>query len=132
MRSLAIYSGGLFFGAGLALSAMAKPEVVLSFLQLKDLGLLLVMGGAVLIAMIAYKALPRIMRRPALGGKFNHYSRSLDKRVVLGAAIFGIGWGVSGLCPGAALASVGVGNYPVLLGIAGMFAGAYAASFLSD
>jgi uncharacterized membrane protein YedE/YeeE len=60
-----------------------------------------------------------------LGGEFKKRKRTLNKRTVIGAIIFGVGWGISGLCPGSAMASLGIGNLPVLIGIAGMFLGAY-------
>ena len=124
MRGLVVLLGGVAFGFGLALSGMAKPEVVLSFLHLEDLGLLLVMGGAVGVTTLAYQLGPRYLARPALG-TFEPYRASLNRRTILGAALFGLGWGVCGLCPGAALASLGIGNTEVLWGIGGMFLGAY-------
>jgi uncharacterized membrane protein YedE/YeeE len=123
--------GGLLFGFGLALSGMTRPEVVLSFLQMRDLGLLLVMGGAVAVTMAAYRLGPRALEHP-LTGSFGKHDAVLGPRTILGAAIFGVGWGVSGLCPGSALASLGTGNYPILLGIAAMFAGAYVQGRLFD
>lgn len=125
MKLWAIFGGGLLFGFGLALSGMTKPEVVLSFLQLTDLGLLFVMGGAVLVAMLAFKLGPIVLRKPVLTGSFGVARKALRKQTIIGAVIFGVGWGLSGLCPGSALAGIGIGNYPVLIGIAGMFAGAY-------
>ncbi|MBS3148661.1 YeeE/YedE family protein [Candidatus Woesearchaeota archaeon] len=117
--------GGLLFGFGLAFSGMAKPEIVLSFLQLTDFGLLLVMGAAVLIVSTSYFLLPCLMRKPIVGAEFVKYTQPFDKRTVIGASIFGVGWGISGLCPGSALASLGMGNLPVFFGIAGLFLGAY-------
>lgn len=117
--------GGLLFGFGLAYSGMAKQEVVLSFLQLSDFGLLLVMGTAVVIVSTAYFLFPRFVKKPFAGKEFVKYTQVFDKRTVIGASLFGVGWGISGLCPGSALASLGMGNFPVLFGIAGLFAGAY-------
>ena len=116
---------GVLFGFGLAYSSMVKPEVVLSFLRFQDLGLLLVLGGAVVVTAIAYQVLPRVMARPVLGGTFDRHSASMDGRTLGGAALFGIGWGLCGVCPGPAIAGLGVGNWPVLLVILGMLAGAY-------
>jgi hypothetical protein len=117
--------GGLFFGFGLAFGGMSKQEIVLSFLQLKDLGLLLLLGGSALVTAITINIIPKLLNKPILGGEFKKRKRTLNKRTVIGAIIFGVGWGISGLCPGSAMASLGVGNLPVLIGIAGMFLGAY-------
>lgn len=116
--------GGVIFGFGLALSGMIKPEIVLSFLRLEDLGLMLVMGGAVAVATTTMKLGPRVLNRPLMGS-FGTYDKGLDKGTIIGAVLFGVGWGISGACPGAALASVGAGNYPILISILAMFGGAY-------
>lgn len=124
-KNLILFAGGLVFGFGLAYGRMSKPEIVLSFLQLKDYGLVLLMGAAMAMAFVAINVVPRFMEKPILGGEFRPRSRALNKNTILGAIIFGIGWGISGQCPGSALSSLGIGNLPVLLGIAAMFAGAY-------
>jgi len=119
--------GGMLFGFGLGYSRMTQPEVVLSFLQLRDFGLLWVMGVGAGVAGIAFHLASRSGRRAPLTG--THYELRkplLNKDILVGGAIFGVGWGLSGICPGAAYASVGTGNWPILIGIAGMFAGAYA------
>ncbi len=121
-----IILGGLIFGFGLGFSEMAKPEIVLNFLQLQDFGLLFVMLGAALVAGIVFEIGTRLEKTaPLTSRKFGKRHKKFDNRVVLGAVIFGLGWGISGICPGAAYASLGIGNYPVLAGIAGMFLGAY-------
>jgi uncharacterized protein len=122
---IAVLAGGVLFGFGLALSTMIQPEVVLSFLRLQDFGLLLVLGGAAFVAMIAYQLGPRLMRRPVLAREFEEHTSALNRDTLGGAAIFGIGWGLSGVCPGPAIAGLGAGNWPVLLAVAGIFAGAY-------
>jgi uncharacterized membrane protein YedE/YeeE len=123
----AIYLGGLVFGLGLAISGMARPEVVLDFLQLQDFGLLFVMGGAAVVSAITFfLATTFLDRAPITGDEYKRRVKSFDRNVVVGGAIFGVGWGLSGICPGAAYASLGVGNYPILWAIAGMFLGAYA------
>lgn len=123
-ENLIVLVGGSLFGYGLALSQMAKPEVVLSFLQLQDFGLVLVMGGGVVVTMATFHIGRRILKRPAIG-TFEPFSAALRPRTFVGAVVFGVGWGLSGLCPGSALASLGIGNGPVLLGLATMFLGAY-------
>jgi uncharacterized protein len=122
---LAVLAGGVLFGFGLALSTMIQPEVVLSFLRLQDFGLLLVLGGAALVAMLAYQLAPRMMRRPLLAGEFGAHGSALTRDTLAGAAIFGVGWGLSGVCPGPAVAGLGAGNWPLLLALAGILAGAY-------
>ena len=131
MRLVAVLLGGVAFGFGLAWSGMTRPETVLSFLQLEDLGLLLVMGAAVAVTMLAYQVGPRVIARP-LSGSFVKHRATLGWRTIGGAAIFGLGWGVSGLCPGSAIASAGTGNWPIFLGLAAMFAGAYVQGRIFD
>ncbi len=119
--------GGLLFGFGLGYSHMARPEVVLDFLQFDDFGLLFVMGGAAGVTGLTFAVATRALgEAPLTGRPYGRRLKSFDSKVLLGGAIFGVGWGLSGICPGAAYASVGVGNYPALLAVAGMFVGAYA------
>ncbi len=121
-----IIVGGLLFGFGLGFSQMARPDVVLSFLQLWDLGLLFVMGGAIaVVSPVVFVASRSGRRAPLTGRAYIRRLKSMDRNVLVGGAIFGVGWGLSGICPGAAYASLGIGNYPILWGIVGMFIGAY-------
>jgi uncharacterized membrane protein YedE/YeeE len=120
-----IIIGGLLFGFGLAWGGMAKPETVLSFLLLDDLGLTILMGVATVTAFVAINIIPLFLDKPLLGGEFKPRTRVLNRNTIIGAVIFGLGWGISGQCPGSVLASLGIGNYPVLLGIASIFLGAY-------
>lgn len=121
---LAVLVAGVLFGFGLALSTMVRPEVVLSFLRFDDFGLMLVMGGAVVVTLIAYKLLPRVMQRPLLGGHFHGHVAHMNRDTVVGAAIFGIGWGLCGVCPGPAIAGLGTGNWSLLWALGGIAAGA--------
>ena len=114
---------GALFGFGLALSTMVKPEVVLDFLMWRDMGLLLVLGGAVAVTFVAYQLLPRVMAKPWAGDSFGKHPSQMSARTLAGAAIFGIGWGLTGVCPGPAIAGLGVGNWPLLLSLAGLAAG---------
>jgi len=125
LEHIFVFIGGIFFGFGLAFGGMAKQEIVLSFLQLKDLGLLLLLGGSALVTALTINIVPKFLKKPILGGVFKKRTRTLTKRTIIGAIIFGVGWGLSGLCPGSAMASLGIGNLPALTGIAGMFLGAY-------
>ncbi|WP_276257690.1 DUF6691 family protein [Haloglomus litoreum] len=119
--------GGLIFGFGLGISQMARPEVVLDFLTFEDLGLLFVMGGGSVVAGLAFWFVPRLRDgAPLTGRRYERRLKAFDRRVLVGGGIFGVGWGLAGICPGAAYASLGVGNWPILYAIAGMFLGAYA------
>jgi len=121
-----ILIGGLIFGFGLAYSHMARPEVVLNFLQFEDLGLLFVMFGGAAVTGVVFFVMPRVLdRAPLTGGSFERRLKSFDRNVLIGGGIFGVGWGLSGICPGAAYASLGIGNVTILWALAGMFLGAY-------
>lgn len=124
-KNIMVLLGGILFGFGLAYSGMTKQEIVLSFLQLKDLGLIFVLGGAAAVTFITINIIARYLKAPLVGGDFKPRRRQMSRNVIIGAVIFGIGWGLSGQCPGSAVASLGTGNLPVLLGIAAMFIGAY-------
>ena len=123
-RSLATLAAGALFGFGLAASTMIRPEVVLSFLRLQDFGLMLGMGGAVVVTALAYGLLPRLLRQPVLGGAFQKHPIHRGARTVAGAALFGIGWGLCGVCPGPAIAGLGAGNWMLLYALAGLALGA--------
>lgn len=124
-KNVILFIGGLFFGFGLAAGGMSKNEIVLSFLQLKDYGLVLLMGAGAAVAFIAIQIIPKLINKPILGGEFKPRERKFTRNTVLGAIIFGLGWGISGICPGSAISSLGTGNLPVLIGIAAMFMGSY-------
>lgn len=129
----AIFVGGLVFGAGLALSRMARPEVVLDFLQFDDLGLLLVMAGAAGVTGLTVVGATRLGgAAPLTGQSYGRRLKPFDRDVLTGGLVFGVGWGLSGICPGAAYASLGVGNLPILWAIGGMFVGAYLHGWLRD
>ena len=121
---LAVLVSGMLFGFGLALSTMVSPEVVLSFLQWRDAGLMLVMGGALVVTLLAYRFGPLVLKRPLLGGEFGHHVAVMDRDTLVGAAIFGVGWGLCGVCPGPAIAGLGAGQVELLWALAGIFAGA--------
>lgn len=123
-RFLAVLAGGALFGFGLALSNMVQPEVVLGFLRFQDFGLMLVMGGAVVVTLIAYRLAPRWLGRPLLGGYFHQHVSHWNRDTLNGAAVFGVGWGLCGVCPGPALAGLGTGNWDLLWALAGIALGA--------
>jgi uncharacterized membrane protein YedE/YeeE len=122
---LMVLISGAIFGFGLSLSTMISPEVVLSFLRFQDFGLLLVLGGAAFVTLLTYQFAPKLMPKPILEPTFDKHSSVLNQRTLLGAAIFGVGWGISGVCPGPAIAGLGAGNWPLLIVLVGMAAGAY-------
>ena len=121
-----IVLGGLLFGFGLGFSHMARPEVVLDFLTFEDFGLLFVMFGGSIVAGLAFWSLSATGRTAPLTGRpYGRRLKAFDRDVLVGGSVFGVGWGLSGICPGAAYASLGVGNWPILYAVAGMFVGAY-------
>jgi uncharacterized membrane protein YedE/YeeE len=125
-----LFVGGLIFGFGLGFSHMARPEVVVNFLLFEDLGLPFVMFGAAIVSGVAFAVLPRVRdAAPLTGTPYERRLKPFDRNVLVGGAIFGVGWGLSGICPGAAYASLGVGNITILWALAGMFVGAYAQGY---
>ncbi len=116
---------GALFGFGLSLSTMVRPEVVLSFLRFNDFGLLLVLGGAVAVTLLVYQIAPRLLAKPLFGEVWDKHPSVMNTRTIGGAAIFGIGWGICGVCPGPAIAGLGTGNWPLLVAVVAIFAGAW-------
>jgi len=129
---LAVLVSGILFGLGLAVSTMVSPEVVLSFLRFQDFGLMLVMGGAVCVTLLVYQLAPRLLRRPLAGDHFAHRPSKLDRDTLVGAAIFGVGWGLCGVCPGPAIAGLGTGNWSLLVALGGIALGAYLQGWWAD
>ena len=118
---------GMLFGLGLTLSGMVLPDKVLSFLDLFgdwDPSLALVMGGALLVFMPGYLLLVKPRVCSVLGSPFHlPTKRQIDKRLIAGSALFGIGWGLVGICPGPALTSLVTLQWPVLLFVVAMLMG---------
>ena len=125
MMTFTTLLGGSLFGFGLAYSGMISPEVVLSFLTGKDYGLMLVMGGAVCVTLVSYQLFPMKFPRPFLAANFEKRQTVLDRKTLIGAALFGLGWGISGVCPAPAIAGLGVGNWTLLWAVLGLAFGAY-------
>lgn len=124
-RMVAVLLAGALFGFGLSYSTMTTPEVVLSFLQGRDMGLLLVMVGAIAVTLVAYQFLPAWLGKPMLSETFGRHVAVLERDTVIGATLFGIGWGLCGVCPGPALAGLGGGNVDLLWAVGGILAGAW-------
>jgi uncharacterized membrane protein YedE/YeeE len=124
--SLAALVAGLLFGLGLAISGMMDPARVIGFLDVAgrwNPSLAFVLAGAVLVSAAGY-ALVRRLSHPLFAPKFEIPRRTdIDARLVGGAALFGIGWGLSGFCPGPALASLALGLPASLVFVAAMALG---------
>ena len=121
MAHLSAFGAGLLFGIGLWLSGMANPKKVLDFLDVTgnwDPSLLLVMGGAVAVTLIGFRPFKQ---------KISVDKTRVDLPLVVGAAIFGIGWGIGGYCPGPAVTALANMSTSVLVFVAAMIAGGFLA-----
>ncbi len=127
LHTLAALASGALFGLGLAMSGMTDPRIVLGFLDVTgafDPTLLFVLAGAVATTTLLFRL---VLRRgsPVLGGSFGMPNRKhVDRTLLAGAAIFGIGWGLAGYCPGPALAGLGIGSIEALWFLPAMIGGA--------
>ncbi len=117
---------GLVFGVGLIVSGMANPAKVLGFLDLAgpwDPSLAFVMGGAILVGLVAFRFGSK-RTRSLLGAEMKMpTARGIDRRLIIGSTLFGIGWGVAGFCPGPALVALGMGQMKAVIFVAAMLAG---------
>ena len=117
---------GLVFGLGLIVSGMANPAKVLGFLDLAgrwDPSLALVMAGAIAVGSVAF-LLVKNRPRSLLGAEMKLPTAShIDRRLVVGSALFGMGWGIAGFCPGPGLVALGMGESKALVFVAAMLAG---------
>lgn len=123
---IAALISGLLFGIGLALAGMTDPAVVLGFLDLTghwNPALLFVMAGAVIVTFVGYR-LAFARKAPLFAARFFLPAMAvIDAPLVAGAALFGLGWGLAGYCPGPVLASLTSLNRDVVLFVAAMLAG---------
>lgn len=126
MTVIASLLAGLVFGLGLLMSGMANPAKVLGFLDLAghwDPSLAFVMGGAIAVGVVAF-ALAGRRTASLLGAEMRLPSaRHVDRLLVAGSVLFGIGWGIAGFCPGPGLVSLGMGEVKALVFVAAMLAG---------
>lgn len=126
---------GTIFGLGLSLSQMVDPNKVLAFLDISgnwDPSLAFVMMGALAVALPAFRFIQK-RRQPVFGDGFHvTHKTAIDKPLLSGAAIFGIGWGMSGYCPGPAVTSLGFGSLEGLIMVAGIYAGFFAERFFAN
>ncbi|WP_428775763.1 DUF6691 family protein [Vibrio sp.] len=118
---------GLLFGLGMVISGMADPAKVIGFLDVAgnwDPSLMFVMGGALLVFMPAYFLLIKPKQKPVVANKFCFAkAKKVDGRLISGAMIFGLGWGISGICPGPAMSSLALGNGGIWIFFACMMVG---------
>lgn len=125
--SAVIALAGALFGAGLVVAGMTRPAKVVGFLDVTgawDPSLAFVMGGAILVHFAAHRLLLPAMGRPWFDTRFWLPTRTdFDVRLVAGSALFGLGWGLGGFCPGPALTSAGAGAPSALLFGVGMLGG---------
>ena len=115
---------GVLFGFGLAYSSMIRPETVLAFLTFNDLGLLLVLGVAVAVNVLVFQLVPRWRATSLSGDAFESRPFQLSRQTVLGGVLFGLGWGICGVCPAPAFAGLGAGNWNMLVVLVAIFIGA--------
>lgn len=133
MRLLTAVLIGLIFGLGITISGMINPAKVLNFFDLAgtwDPSLAFVMAGALAVAIPGYRL---VLGRPApaFEQRFDLPDvRVVDRRLVLGAATFGVGWGIAGFCPGGALPAIGTGDPVVFLFLAALIGGMLIARFV--
>ena len=124
--NLSEYLIGVLFGLGLMISGMTNPAKILAFLDLAgawDPSLIFVMGGAVLVGLIAFY-LAKNRTQSFLGGAMHIPTRrDIDRPLLIGSAMFGVGWGLAGFCPGPALVSLGSGEIKALVFVVAMLGG---------
>ena len=126
MNQLVSFFVGLLFGLGLIVSGMSNPAKVLGFLDLAgrwDPSLALVMAGAISVGFLAFRSAGK-MPATLLGSPMQLPDRrDIDRRLIAGSLLFGIGWGLAGICPGPALTLLGTGATPAMVFVLAMFAG---------
>lgn len=126
MKHLGTYLIGLIFGVGISMSGMANPAKVLNFFDVAgswDPSLALAMGGAVTVAFLGYRLVlsrPRTAFEPTFDIPTN---RRIDARLISGSALFGVGWGIAGFCPGGALPAIGTLDPRVVLFVIALIGG---------
>lgn len=127
MRFLLVFLIGALFGTGIAISGMANPAKVLNFFDLAgsfDPSLAFVMAGALSVAGPGYAILFRRREKPLFEQSFRLPKASaIDARLIGGAAVFGIGWGIAGFCPGASIPALGLGHGSAAIFVAALLVG---------
>ena len=133
--NLSEYLIGVLFGLGLIISGMTNPAKILAFLDIAgawDPSLIFVMGGAVLVGLIAFYLAKN--RTQSFLGSVIHIPtrRDIDRPLIIGSALFGVGWGLAGFCPGPALVSLGSGELKALVFVVAMLGGMLLFDFLGQ
>jgi uncharacterized protein len=127
MKNLSALLSGLLFGLGIAISGMANPAKVLNFFDIAgtwDPSLAFVMGGALVTAFIGYRIIFHVSRTPLLEPAFAlPTAKHIDRSLIGGSALFGVGWGIAGFCPGGAIPALGFGGIQTLTFVAAMTGG---------
>ncbi len=132
MRLISALLTGLVFGTGIVIAGMANPAKVLNFFDVAgtwDPSLAFVMGGALTVTAIGYRL---VLRRPGplFAARFRMPTRTdIDGRLIGGSALFGVGWGIAGFCPGGALPALGTGRLDVVLFVLAVIVGIVIARF---
>lgn len=127
VRLVVALLAGALFGFGLSLSGMVDPARVIGFLDIAsghwDPSLMFVLGGALAVA-VPGVMLQRRLARPVLDERFHLPERgAIDRRLLIGSGLFGIGWGLAGFCPGPAVSALSLGLLPVIIFVAAMVSG---------
>lgn len=135
MKNIVALIAGLMFALGLVVSGMTQPTKVVGFLDITgiwDPSLAFVMGGALLVTLLAFAITPRHGRKPWFAEKFELPTRKdIDIKLVGGAALFGIGWALAGYCPGPAFAALYAGGLDIVIFMAALLGGMYVAKRLN-
>ena len=118
LRMLTALAAGLLFGLGLAISGLLNPAKVKAFLDISgawDPSLIFVLGAGVIVAFIGYR-IAFAVNKPLLDAQLHLPAKTrIDRPLILGSAIFGVGWGLAGFCPGPAIASLSLGLLPAVI-----------------
>lgn len=135
MQRLTVLASGLIFGIGLTISGMVNPGKIINFLDLAgsfDATLIFVMGAAVIITALGYYFVLK-QKQPLFADHFHLPTvKDIDLRLIGGSALFGIGWGLSGFCPGPAISSLAFGHSKSIIMLIAMAIGAYFARLLPE
>lgn len=126
LRILTALAAGLLFGLGLAISGLLNPAKVKAFLDITgawDPSLIFVLGAGVVVAFIGYR-IAFTINKPLFDDQLHLPTKTrIDRPLIIGSAIFGVGWGLAGFCPGPAIASLSLGLAPAIIFAAAMFIG---------
>lgn len=127
MSLLICLLAGVLFGLGMTISQMTDPKIVIAFLDIVGswrIDLMFVMGGALLVFVPGFALLIKGRNKAVLGAKLALPSKTdIDGRLIIGASLFGLGWGIAGICPGPAFASISMANAELIYFIVPMLIG---------